>query len=155
MLGQHHYTKGGPMAVPHEGAARNVEIPSDDCLGLLGSVSVGRIAWIQDDVPRILPVNHRILNGQVMIRTGEGSDLATHAVGAPVAFEVDNVDFVHLTGWSVIVNGTCRAVDDDRIRGLALDSLTSWVEGAKAQVLTIESTSVTGRRIVAEADSSA
>jgi nitroimidazol reductase NimA-like FMN-containing flavoprotein (pyridoxamine 5'-phosphate oxidase superfamily) len=142
------------MAVPHEGAARNIEIPSGECLGLLGSVSVGRIAWVHGDVPRILPVNHRILNGQVMIRTGEGSDLATQAVGSAVAFEVDNVDFVHLTGWSVVVNGVCRLLDDARIRDLALESLTSWVEGAKAVVLTIESTSMTGRRLVS-AESSA
>jgi hypothetical protein len=67
---------------------------------------------------------------------------------------VDNVDFEHLTGWSVVVNGICRAVDDTKIRALAVDSLTSWVKGAKAQVLTIETTSVTGRRIASETDAS-
>jgi nitroimidazol reductase NimA-like FMN-containing flavoprotein (pyridoxamine 5'-phosphate oxidase superfamily) len=143
------------MEVPHEGTARNIEIPGSECLGLLGSVSVGRIAWVHDDLPRILPVNHRIINGQVTMRTSVSSELATQAVGSSVAFEVDNVDFVHLTGWSVIVNGICRAVDDARVRELAVDSLTSWVQGAKAQVLTIESTSVTGRRIVSVTDSSA
>ena len=41
-----------------------MEIPSSECIGLLGSVSVGRIAWVHDDAPRILPVTHRIINGQ-------------------------------------------------------------------------------------------
>jgi len=142
------------MEVPHEGAARNIEIPTRECFGLLGSVSLGRIAWVHADAPRILPVNHRIINDQVVIRTSVGSELATQAVGSLVAFEVDNVDFVRLTGWSVVVNGVCRAIDEGRVRDLAVDSLTSWVEGAKAQVLTIESTSVTGRRIVTEPEPS-
>ena len=135
------------MSTPHEGSARNVEMPASECLGLLGSVDVGRIAWAHDGAARILPVNHRVLNGQVVIRTGANSVLATQAVGTAVAFEVDNVDFWRLTGWSVVVNGICRAVDDERIRNQATESLTTWVEGAKATVLTIDPTSITGRRL--------
>jgi uncharacterized protein len=135
------------MDTPREGAARNVEVPANECLGLLGSVDVGRIAWAHDGAARILPVNHRILNGRVMIRTGANSDLATQAPGTAVAFEVDSVDFWRLTGWSVVVNGICQVVDDAGIRSLATESLTSWVEGAKATVLTIDPTSMTGRRL--------
>ena len=135
------------MNAPHEGSARNVELPASECLGLLGSVDVGRIAWIQNGAARILPVNHRVLNGRVMIRTGADSELATQATGTAVAFEVDNVDFWRLTGWSVVVNGVCQVVDDEGIRSLATESLTSWVEGAKATVLTIDPTSMTGRRL--------
>lgn len=133
---------------PHEGHASTVELSHDECLGLLASVNVGRIAWVFDDTPHILPVNHRMLRHQVVIRTGIESQLARQAVGAPVAFEVDDVDYGRLTGWSVVVNGICRPVDEV---ALPPDTLTPWVRGAKAQVLAIEPTSITGRRLVEQA----
>lgn len=90
-----------------------------------------------------------------MIRTGADSALATQAVGSRVAFEVDNVDFWHLTGWSVVLNGRCRVLEDAGMRDLAASSLTPWVEGAKATVLTIDPISITGRRLVAAAEQEA
>jgi nitroimidazol reductase NimA-like FMN-containing flavoprotein (pyridoxamine 5'-phosphate oxidase superfamily) len=138
----------GSLMKPHESHASTVELSREECLGLLASVNVGRIAWISDGVPHILPVNHRVLHDQVVFRTASGSELGRQAIGAAVAFEVDNVDYGHLTGWSVVVNGTCRPVDDAQDRAVLTDALTSWVEGAKEQVFTIEPTSITGRRLV-------
>ena len=134
-----------------QGHASPSELSRDECLGLLASVSVGRVAWIADDVPHILPVNHRMHHGQIVIRTDVDSHLARQAIGAAVAFEVDNVDYGRLTGWSVVVNGVCRIVDEAGSRAVASDALTPWVKGENAQVITIEPTSVTGRRLVEKA----
>jgi Pyridoxamine 5'-phosphate oxidase len=45
-------------------SGRLVELSRDECLELLGAMSVGRIAFTTDDGPRVLPVNY-ILEGEL------------------------------------------------------------------------------------------
>ncbi len=130
------------------GEARNIALSEDECRAMLGSVNVGRIAWVHDNEAHVLPVNFLLSNGNVVFRTSVDSMLARQGIGAGAAFEVDSVDFGRLTGWSVVVTGTCAVVDDSRARALAIDALTPWADGAKEQVLTINATSLTGRRLV-------
>jgi len=55
-----------------------VELSRDECLELLGPMSVGRIAYTTDDGPRVLPVNYVLEADSVVFRTvPDGGSTAT------------------------------------------------------------------------------
>ena len=84
-------------------------LTTEECLHLLSTASVGRIAVTRDALPVILPVNYAVDGTSLVIRTSEGSVLkAARAGGAVVAFEVDSLDERTMTGWSVLITGTLR-----------------------------------------------
>lgn len=90
-----------------------------EALRLLGSVSLGRIVFTQDALPAIRPVNHLLDRGEIIIRTQEGTAIATATrqadmEGVVVAYEADTIDPVTHVGWSVVVTGYCRPVTDPR-----------------------------------------
>jgi len=86
------------------------ELSIDECLTLLRAHNVGRIAVIAAGLPLALPVNYRVVDdgGQpslLIVRTREGN-VIDRAMDA--CLEIDGVDPVHLTGWSVIARGPLR-----------------------------------------------
>ena len=86
-------------------------LSTEECLSLLATASVGRVAMTRDALPVILPVNYVVDGSSVLIRTTEGTILrAARAGGAVVAFEVDELDERTMSGWSVLVTGTLREV---------------------------------------------
>lgn len=120
-----------------------------ECLALLASERIGRLAVDLDGQPDIFPVNYLLDGDRVVIRTDEGMKLR-HASLDRVAFEVDRVDPKTGEAWSVVVKGTSReittAIDaaSERERELSLEPL-----GAEhgRHWLRIVPRSVTGRRI--------
>jgi nitroimidazol reductase NimA-like FMN-containing flavoprotein (pyridoxamine 5'-phosphate oxidase superfamily) len=87
-------------------------IPRQECLRLLASQKVGRLGFVDDDQPMILPVNYALAGDIVVFRTGEGPKLDSARLGK-VAFEVDQVDADAQAGWSVLVQGVAREFTDD------------------------------------------
>jgi uncharacterized protein len=69
---------------------------------------VGRVAFIVDGRPMIMPVNYLADSDAIVFCTGEGTKLSTLRGGATVAFEVDDSRPFDHSGWSVIVDGTGR-----------------------------------------------
>ena len=125
------------------------ELDVDTCLELLGQRKVGRLGFVDDSGhPVVLPVNYLLDRGSVLIRTGEGSKLATAVRKAPVAFEVDEVDDDLRIGWSVLVKGIAdelwESPELDRARGLPLEPIAP---GDRRHYLLILSSAITGRRI--------
>ena len=126
-----------------------VEIPEDECLTLLGSHSVGRIAVVRDGSPLIFPVNYVIDGRTVAFRTDEGTKL-DWAVMGPVAFEIDWTDPMYHEGWSVMVQGTGRDITgglDAQSQRVTAHALTPWAGGAKDHWVAIASPVFSGRRI--------
>lgn len=125
------------------------EIPRDECLALVASRSVGRLAVISKGRPLIYPVNY-VLDGDVVVfRTDAGSKLA----GAPlrkIAFEVDEVDEDEGTGWSVLIQGYAYEITrgvDVRSRARRALPLEPFAPGERAHWIEITADSITGRRI--------
>src|SRR5437879_11578415 len=88
------------------GAGTLAELSRDECLQLLATQPVGRLAiGIPDAAPLVVPVNF-VLDGEAIVfRSDQGTKLALlHR--SPVAFQVDFVDWIHRTGWSVLARGT-------------------------------------------------
>src|SRR5438270_13114062 len=76
----------------------------EECLRLLASHQVGRLAVAYDGHPDVFPVNYVLDGEHVVFRTAEGSKLRG-AEREPLAFEVDDIDLTSQTAWSVVVHG--------------------------------------------------
>ena len=83
----------------------------EECLRLLAGATIGRIGFSSRSLPIILPVNFVLDDDAIIIRTGVGTKLAAIR-DAVVAFEVDAIDPVYHTGWSVLVTGVASEVTD-------------------------------------------
>src|SRR5687767_12829220 len=85
------------------------ELDTDECMSLLRERNFGRIGFVSDDIPVILPVNY-VLNGDtVVFRTDAGLKL-TEIPMRHVAFEIDNATDSDV--WSVLVQGFAREITD-------------------------------------------
>lgn len=120
----------------------------DECLQLLDRASLGRVAVTSAALPTVLPVNFRLAGDRIVFRTGEGTKLAAATRNAVVAFEVDDIDPVDHTGWSVVVTGVARPVVDPDDRA-ALDEMgiARWASGSNGHLVEVSLEMVTGRRI--------
>jgi hypothetical protein len=77
-----------------------------DCLQLLGTVNVGRVALSHRALPMILPVHFRLRDDdRIIIRTTVGTTLARATDRAVVAFEAEGPPGAIVPSWSVVVHG--------------------------------------------------
>ena len=107
-----------------------------ECLRLISSGEVGRIAFSGRFGPQVLPVNYRLHEGTIGFRTALHSsiaeDLHTGISGAElhVAFEVDEIDTVLKEGWSVLIQGPARLVTSDAERSTLIEiGVEPWPGG--------------------------
>lgn len=125
----------------------------DECMRLLATQSVGRLAVLAGLYPMVVPVNFALDRGIIVFRTGAGVKLGA-AQHRNVAFEVDDIDVASRSGWSVVVTGMAETVTDDHDpdlveRSQAL-SIEPFDEGPKDLWVRIIPNGVSGRRITPE-----
>lgn len=78
------------------------------CEQLLDRAPLGRLAFLVDGRPMVLPVNH-VRRGLLLgFRCAPGSKLDAARETGPVAFEVDAFDADERTAWSVVATGVAR-----------------------------------------------
>ena len=77
-----------------------------ECVRLLASRPVGRLAYCGPFGPRIVPLNHTVVGEGLLFRTSPDSDAAREIPHHWVAFEVDDLDDFLQAGWSVQVRGS-------------------------------------------------
>ena len=85
----------------------------DDCVTLLRRVDVGRLAFIHDGEPELLPVTFGLDGISPVFRTTWGSKLDELARGRVVALEADALDVVDGVAWSVVVKGRAEVEYDE------------------------------------------
>lgn len=125
-----------------------VALSEDECLVLLKSCDLGRIAFAIDSSPEILPVNYAIHEEMVVFRTAPGTKLNSTA-NAKVAFEVDDWDPELGAGWSVVVKGIAEDYTNrhdsfaDRVRSA---SVRPVAPGSRWRWLAITPADISGRR---------
>lgn len=120
-----------------------IDLDEATCWGLLETVSVGRLAWVDADGPVVVPVNLSVSAGSVVIRTAAYSTIAREVDDSRVAVEVDLFDGEQRTGWSVLVRGVARVL----MEPAPADAPTAWPTGSKSATVRIRPTKVTGRRL--------
>ena len=126
-----------------------VELPEEECLALLGTTTVGRIAFVDDRGQQLVPVNFAVMDGAIYFRTLPNGFLSSLAKGhADVAFGVDHQD-VFRDGWNVTVRGSAREVEDRATINQVLGNhrLKPWAGGVRPLVIKITPTSIAGRRV--------
>jgi nitroimidazol reductase NimA-like FMN-containing flavoprotein (pyridoxamine 5'-phosphate oxidase superfamily) len=119
------------------------------CLELADSQPVGRVAFEQSGGVEVFPVNHRVVDGTVVFRTGDGSKLGAAIQSSPVAFEVDAYDAGQHQGWSVVIRGRAEEVTDDGVLArLGTLNLQPWQNRVLRPVwVRIRPDEVSGRRL--------
>lgn len=123
-----------------------------EALALLRTSEMGRVGFSTPDGVRIVPVNFVVHGGSdpgtevLEFRTTAASELAIHAPGTQVAFEVDHVAPDNSRGWSVVVLGECQR-DLERFGVSRPGELQAspWAAGRRPMVLLLPARRVTGK----------
>jgi len=122
----------------------------DECYERLRTARVGRLAFVSQGDPVILPVNHGLDGEAIVFRTAPGSKLLAGDAERRVAFEVDGFDADRRSGWSVLVRGTATTVENqqeiERLNRLGVWPWADLVE--RTHWIRIATYSVTGRQTV-------
>jgi nitroimidazol reductase NimA-like FMN-containing flavoprotein (pyridoxamine 5'-phosphate oxidase superfamily) len=124
-------------------------LSTEECLRLLRESDIGRIAFVVDGQPTVLPVNYRLVESEgttpgtwIALRTRPGNVIDRSSMA--VAFEIDGTDPSHRQGWSVLVRGEIHHVDRAAVEG-RFDS-HPWPADRDAW-LVVQPFEITGRRL--------
>ncbi|HZN13984.1 MAG TPA: pyridoxamine 5'-phosphate oxidase family protein [Acidimicrobiales bacterium] len=123
----------------------------DECLELLRTAQVGRLAFVNGAASAdVLPVNYVLDGDAVVFATATGSKLWSSERGS-VAFEVDATDVETQSGWSVVVHGLAQEITSVDAPGLVARlralPLNPWAGGDRPHLVRIAPRSITGRRV--------
>jgi hypothetical protein len=132
-------------------ARQRRELSREECLALLGEVSVGRVVFTRRALPAIRPVNHIVEDDQIIIRATLGAAITSQPDidgGTVVAYQADLIDTAARLGWNIVVVGRASHVTDvaeaDRYRKI----LPSWDITDSDDIIAIRADVVTGFRLV-------
>jgi nitroimidazol reductase NimA-like FMN-containing flavoprotein (pyridoxamine 5'-phosphate oxidase superfamily) len=124
-------------------------IDREECLQLLRSTDIGRIAVVEAGHPVIFPVNYAMDGELIVFRTAEGTKLDAAVRGGPVAFEIDDPDRHTRTAWSVVVTGWSRlATTPSQAERFEALGLRPWSSHQKDNWVVVHPERISGRRIV-------
>jgi nitroimidazol reductase NimA-like FMN-containing flavoprotein (pyridoxamine 5'-phosphate oxidase superfamily) len=128
-----------------------VKIEDAECRELLRQGGVGRVVFRSGERPVAIPLNFKTLNGDVVFRSAETSEIAAIAPVSPVSFEVDRIDDAMSEGWSVLATGTVRAIlATEEIEKVSTLDIEPWAGGDRRTYFRLCVTELTGRRIVVD-----
>ena len=120
----------------------------DECVRCLATMPVARLGLSMQALPVILPVNFVVDGDEIIVRTNMGTKAEAALVGAVVAVEVDEYDPFDHTGWSVLVRGRARLIDDpDEVTRCHNLWVRAWGTAHTDRWMAIAMEIVTGRRI--------
>lgn len=119
------------------------------CLALAAGEPIGRLGLTVGALPVILPVSFALVGGDVVMTAGEGTKLRAAVREEVACFEVDGVDTVTRTGWSVLLTGRLREVvhpaELAAARALPLDR---WLPSGGGRYVRLHPQLVSGRRVL-------
>lgn len=126
-------------------------LPAEECYRLLGTQEIGRLGLNAEHYPLIFPVNYAVDGTTLVIRTHAGTILGA-AQHANVTFEVDEIDRLTHSGWSVLVRGQAEEVGKGHrpeiVARTHAAGVEPWAPGEKGHWLRIITHDISGRRIV-------
>jgi nitroimidazol reductase NimA-like FMN-containing flavoprotein (pyridoxamine 5'-phosphate oxidase superfamily) len=123
------------------------QLSRDEALRRLASVPLGRLVFTMAGLPAVRPVIHAVDDSGVLIRTHLASG-TSRAAGSVVAYEADQIDLETHTGWSVIITGQARLVEDPVQVTQYEELVCSWMAQDATHILRIDAVVVTGFELV-------
>ena len=132
--------------------ARNLEpMTEDECTERIMDAPIGRIGFVHDGMPMVVPVNFRWHEDTIVFRTQEGQKLSD-SDSRPVCFEIDSWNQSTRTGWSVILQGIAEEVtswaEKEQLEQIGLYPWTNEV--FRRRWVRVRPTEITGRKISAQ-----
>lgn len=123
-------------------------LSKEECEAHLAGGGVGRFVFLAKQGPVALPVNFRLADGDVVFRTRAEGALAA-AAGTKVSFEADRIDEAMSEGWSVLITGRARLIDEptELQKIISLGDIDPWPGGRREALMRIETSTISGRRI--------
>ena len=119
-----------------------------DCLLLLTTVPVGRVAVTVDALPVILPVNFSVSSaGEIVFATKYGQKMRGALDNAVIAFEADAFDPVTKAGWSVLVQDRAQILTLENAAQYQHLEFERWAGGDATCYVVIGTALMSGRRI--------
>ena len=123
-------------------------LTADECEALIASGGVGRLVFSDQRGPTALPVNFRVLEGDIVFRTEPGAAFLDNLAKGEVSFEVDHLDEALTEGWSVLLTGESHViVDPSEMDSAQSLSITPWAGGDRDAYVRLVPRKITGRRI--------
>lgn len=123
-------------------------IEEDECFALLGSTTVGRVGFVHDERVEIIPVNYRMHDRDLLLRTRDDGLLARLPQEPDVAFEVDHHDDLGGTAWDVLLSGRVEVLSAEEVEALPpAEQVLPWAGGERTLWLRYIADRVAGRRV--------
>lgn len=130
-----------------DGRGRLEVMTEREVLAVVGNESLGRIGFVVDEWPVVLPVNFVLDGRDVVFRSDPGAKLDASR-GGRVCFQVDHADSLYERGWSALALGLADRVDDpDELERLQRLRLRPWAGGVKANWVRVTVQQWSGRRL--------
>jgi len=135
--------------------AQGLEVLSpEQCLRLMRRRMIGRVVVTIDGMPSAFPVNFVLWDDAVVFRSGAGAKLTVALEGHMVGFQVDRVDPVLQSGWSVLVHGPAHLLSDpEDIQQVRRLGLRPTAPGERPHLVCIRPERISGRRFLSPAHS--
>lgn len=123
-------------------------LSTDECWALIAGQTTGRIGFLAAEQVTIFPLNCIVHGRSVYFRTSEEGVIASSHL-KQAAFQLDHVDTVTRSGWTILVNGDIeRITDPDLLKTLwGSRAEEPWAPGQRNVFFGIKPGSVSGRRL--------
>ena len=136
------------MTGPTQHTSHFVELQRAECEHHLGEHKAGRVGINAPTGPQILPVTYRYYAGKIVFRTSPYGVLSALERHSRVAFEIDDIDEEHETGWSVLVLGSAeRVIQEYTLSSLWKDGPVPWAGGTRNLFIAITPDTISGRSV--------
>ena len=153
-------TGSGDHALEERAAGRPSPVGEDEatmtrgeCLRRLAERSAGRLGYIDDSWPTVVPVNYAVMNDHIFIRSLPGAKLAAAERSDIVCLQIDHFDPDARSGWSVLAHGPLEVISDPQtLRAAWTNDPEPWVTADEWHWLRLTPLSLTGREIPARHD---
>lgn len=132
------------MEIDRDGLER---LDRAECLRLLRTAAVGRVAGTSGALPVVLPVGYAVDGDSIVVETGRGTTLDFATSGSVVAFEVDDLNERGDAGWTVMVTGVAEEVVDHREVDRLRELLAGYRHDCDQRFVRISSELLSGRSL--------
>jgi hypothetical protein len=122
------------------------ELSHAQCLELVRSKGVGRLAYFGFDGLEVLPLNYVVHDEAIVFGTAPYTALGRQGHIDEAAFEVDEIDDYTESGWSVVLKGRLQPVDSDDLPD-SMDRPLPWPAGERFLYLRLVARTISGRRL--------
>ncbi len=123
-------------------------LQESECWELTATMPVGRVAWSTAAGPVVVPVNFVVHDRRIVLHASPYSAMVREVDDSVVAFEVDEIDPVTRSGWSVLLRGHAHVAFRDSY-GDDLPDVDTWADGSRRMTMLIDVHEVSGRRVIA------